>query len=432
MELCYHVIAILSCRAGGPGTVSYARRISAADRIQDLLCDGKHLTVPPLPLVPYAVGLTLTVTYRGLRDKAFEDVDRAQADLATRCEMLEALSTYWWTADAMARLGRKALKSLKDIGVRKASVANIATAMEGEVAVCKFGPFEGRPDHSLSHGATPSTSVNGVIDPTIAMKKSSSNATARGSGLHLLSDAAAAHSTNPPNPNAPSRAGTSSRTASETPTLSHTASISGSTVGSQAPTRSSPNTTFSQLQHHNNSYASGYSQVPASKDHSQHMYLLNSNRPSRLLGLGAFSAASSSAAAAHMPHASAHSGASNVSHSSSSHPHFPPTSGPFDTTAMDSYAGGGFYDSQFNDLDNLFEGFFDLSMPTIFQDPLFDGDAFLSADLDLAMSGMETAGAGDVATYDGDDAGVSEGAESEDDGEGDGGAEGTEIGSNTM
>ncbi len=47
------------------------------------------------------------------------------------------------------------------------------------------------------------------------------------------------------------------------------------------------------------------------------------------------------------------------------------------------------YDSSFNDLDNLFEGFFDLSMPTIWQDPLFDGDAFSSADLDAAMGGMD-------------------------------------------
>ena len=47
-----------------------------------------------------------------------------QADLATRCEMLEALSTFWWTADAMARLGRKALKSLKETGIRRASATS--------------------------------------------------------------------------------------------------------------------------------------------------------------------------------------------------------------------------------------------------------------------------------------------------------------------
>lgn len=56
------------------------------------------------------------------------------------------------------------------------------------------------------------------------------------------------------------------------------------------------------------------------------------------------------------------------------------------------------YDSSFNDLDNLFEGFFDLSMPTIWQDPLFDGDAF-QADLDL-MSGVEGAMGGMEEGYD--------------------------------
>lgn len=73
----------------------------------------------------------------------------------------------------------------------------------------------------------------------------------------------------------------------------------------------------------------------------------------------------------------------NAAANSQTHSLLPTNLGPSSPTNFDpqSLAFGGQY--QFNDLDNLFDGFFDLSMPTIFQDPLFDGDAFLNADLDF-------------------------------------------------
>ncbi len=192
--------------------------------------------------------------YRCLRDNANIDLERAQADLATRCETLEALSTYWWTADAMARLGRKALKSLQQPGVRKHSVANIQNAMDAEVAVCKFGPFDRKSN------AAPNSSTS-----------KAETGTHTGNALHVLSDAAATHSTTTP------------------------------------PTPLPP---------------------------TPHQF-------------GAATTAD--------------------------------TAGPLNVSAFDQYQ------YQFNDLDNLFEGFFDLSMPTIFQDPLFDGDAFMNADLGLGF-----------------------------------------------
>ncbi|KAI1611537.1 hypothetical protein EDD36DRAFT_291982 [Exophiala viscosa] len=290
LELCYHVIAILTCRTGGPTTASYARRISAADRMQQLLSNGRHAHIPPIPLVPYAVGLSLTVAYRSIRDRANVDLDRAQADIATRCETLEMLSTYWWTADAMARLGRKALKSLQQPGMQKHSITNIANAMDAELAVCKFGPFE--------HKSAPSTS-----DP----KPGSGNA------LHVLSDAAAAHSTTDSGPH----------------------SKHGQTV-------SSVSTSF-----------------PASTMHTQ-----------------ALPGGQASHTQTHLTNALP----SNTHHFLAT-PTTTDNMGP-DMTALDQYPADQY---QFNDLDNLFEGFFDLSMPTIFQDPLFDGDAFMNADLDFGV-----------------------------------------------
>lgn len=259
LELCYNVIAILTCRAGGPSTASYARRITAADRIQQLMADGRHALIPPVPLVPYAVSLSLTVAYRGLRDQHV-DPERAQADLTTRCETLEALSRSWWTADAMAKLGRKALRSLQQPGVRKHSTANMTNSLEAEVTPCKFGPFAKRDE-------TPA--------PGLGQE-------GRENGLQVLSDAAATH-------------------------------------GSTSKIHNDP---ASMAQQH----------ATLLSDPVQHASAVSDN------GLSLYTPA-----------------------------------------AIDV----GIFD-QFNDLDNLFDGFFDLSMPTIFQDPLFDGAAFLSNDDGLA------------------------------------------------
>ena len=335
LEICYQVIAILSCRAGGPSTASYARRISASDRIQQLLSNGNHSNTTPIPLIPYAVGLSLTVAYRGLRDNHV-DAERAQSDLSTRCETLESLSTYWWTADAMARLGRKALKSLQQPGVRKHSVVNIANAMDAEVAVCKFGPFEPK---SRIGDAGPTSSVRRDV------KASSSGS---GNALHVLSDAAATHSTNPsiqPDSTAISLL-TSPPTSLPTPIPS----------GTTRPSTGTINTINGHL--HSSSASATASSLPTPQ----------------------------------APPPYAH------------HPGF-------------AYSGDPFLDDegyQFNDLDNLFDGFFDLSMPTIFQDPLFDGDAFMAGtDTGFADDGVHEGGmAGELGfTTGGHDVGMGNGGE---------------------
>lgn len=137
LEIFYNVVAILACRAGDATTLSYQRRATAAARIQEIVtARGTDLHVPPLPLVPYAVSLSLTVAYRLLRDsKSAAEMRSAQADLSCRCEVLEKLSFRWSSAAAMAKLGRKALKSLERPFVEDA--AQITKTMEEAVAPCK-------------------------------------------------------------------------------------------------------------------------------------------------------------------------------------------------------------------------------------------------------------------------------------------------------
>ncbi|EXJ89598.1 hypothetical protein A1O3_02665 [Capronia epimyces CBS 606.96] len=333
LELCYHVTAILSCRAGGPTTASYARRISAADRIQQLLSNGGHTHIAPIPLVPYAVGLSLTVAYRSLRDHANVDPEQAQADLATRCETLEALSMYWWTADAMARLGRKALRSLQQPSVSKYSINNIANAMDAEVAVCKFGPFDPKPP-----GCSGTSQATTKCTRNARGNTHDGNA---GNALHVLSDAAATHSTQPQHDN-------HGQAVSSTTTTTPTAF----TASTQTPTAAAHNRSTNQ-----------------------------SHTPQSIAG----TSATTNTYTGLIPPTPHNRPAPGSDHPYSGDPVNIPSS--FNDQ----------YQYQFDDLDNLFDGFFDLSMPTIFQDPLFDGDAFLSADVSFAEAdGMDTDATGGI------------------------------------
>jgi len=220
--------------------------VAAGDRIQQIMSDSRHLHTPPIPLVPYAVGLSLTVAYRGLRDQ-HADVTKVRQDLAARCKILEALSTRWWTADAMAKLGRKALKNIEQTGLSRRTMAILGEEMEAEVTPCKYGPF----DHRRSGAATDDV-------------QEGSNA------LHVLSNVAATHA-------------------------------AGGGLNTQLLTSSNDGET-TMSEHHD--------------------------------ALGAA------------------------------------------TTLGTSYDLDAF--EQMQDLDHLFDGFFDLSMPTIFQDPLFEGAMFLN------------------------------------------------------
>jgi hypothetical protein len=137
LEIFYNIVAILTCRAGDATTLSYQRRATAAARIQEIVtARDKDLHIPPLPLVPYAVSLSLTVAYRLLRDsKSTAEVRSAKADLSYRCEVLEKLSARWSSAAAMAKIGRKALKSIERPFLD--DTVQVASMMEEAVAPCK-------------------------------------------------------------------------------------------------------------------------------------------------------------------------------------------------------------------------------------------------------------------------------------------------------
>ncbi|CAK7204895.1 hypothetical protein SEUCBS139899_007657 [Sporothrix eucalyptigena] len=111
LEIWYCVAAMLSCRYSGPGSAPYQRRFNAAMRVLDLITDGKHESLPPLPLVPYAMSMSTTIVYRALRDKQIDSMT-AQRDMALCCEALDGMARLWTSVAGVAKLARRLLRLL--------------------------------------------------------------------------------------------------------------------------------------------------------------------------------------------------------------------------------------------------------------------------------------------------------------------------------
>lgn len=121
LELYYHAVGILSCRPklsdrSDGLEPSYVRQGLAAVRINSIVASECSQDLPPLPVVPYALSLSMGVSYQQFRSsKLITHFDRAKRGLEACCALLESLGTYWYSAEAMARLGRKALHYIEGL-----------------------------------------------------------------------------------------------------------------------------------------------------------------------------------------------------------------------------------------------------------------------------------------------------------------------------
>lgn len=102
---------MLSCRFSGPGSAPYFRRLASADRIVDIVSCGGHESLPPLPLVPYAMSMSTTIIYRACRDHQ-RHTDAAYKDLRLCCDTLDALSQRWTSTKGVAKLAKRLSKIL--------------------------------------------------------------------------------------------------------------------------------------------------------------------------------------------------------------------------------------------------------------------------------------------------------------------------------
>ncbi|KAH6605827.1 hypothetical protein Trco_004980 [Trichoderma cornu-damae] len=121
IETFYHAVIILSCRLPRPGTIiaastlpppsANARRSLAAERIA---CAVPRDCLSPLPFIPYAVSLALSVEYRKMRHSRLP-MFRARAMNAFRrnCDLLRVYGDHFWSARVVAGLGERVLREME-------------------------------------------------------------------------------------------------------------------------------------------------------------------------------------------------------------------------------------------------------------------------------------------------------------------------------
>ncbi|PWY80828.1 hypothetical protein BO94DRAFT_587572 [Aspergillus sclerotioniger CBS 115572] len=120
LELFYHAVGILFARNHSPEHIEspspfHIRQDHAAIRIQSIAAKECIHDLPPLPIVPYALSLSMGVSYQQYRSSnLITHLSRSKADLEARCSLLEILSPYWYSADKMAQLGRKAVNQIHE------------------------------------------------------------------------------------------------------------------------------------------------------------------------------------------------------------------------------------------------------------------------------------------------------------------------------
>lgn len=102
----------LSINAPVKSTPSYVRQSLSATRVIHLLNAELPELLPPLPLVPYALGVALSVVYRHFRSRRLKvHVKRATEELKQCVRLLDRLRNAWWSAGTMADLGRAVLSN---------------------------------------------------------------------------------------------------------------------------------------------------------------------------------------------------------------------------------------------------------------------------------------------------------------------------------
>ncbi|KAL0936774.1 fungal specific transcription factor [Colletotrichum truncatum] len=122
IEIFYHAVIILSCRLARPGGPSNyaqtippasanARRSLAAERISSAI-RRDHLC--PVPLVPYALSLALSVEYRKMRHSALPMFRaRARNAFKSNSELMKRFGDVFWSAKVVAGLGERILREME-------------------------------------------------------------------------------------------------------------------------------------------------------------------------------------------------------------------------------------------------------------------------------------------------------------------------------
>ncbi|CAK3877771.1 transcription factor fungal specific like [Lecanosticta acicola] len=118
LHLYYLLVAVLSHRSRGVkymprATPSYVRQSLASIELHRLMSSHNFKSLHPLPILPYAISLALSVSYQHLRQaRLMHQQEDARQDFGIGCEVLQKLRRTWSSADVIATIARKVLAEL--------------------------------------------------------------------------------------------------------------------------------------------------------------------------------------------------------------------------------------------------------------------------------------------------------------------------------
>ncbi|KAF1828686.1 hypothetical protein BDW02DRAFT_562625 [Decorospora gaudefroyi] len=143
----------LSINAPVKSTPSYVRQSLSATRVIHLLNAEPPEMLPPLPIVPYALGVALSVVYRHFRSRRLKvHVNRATEELKQCVRLLDRLRNAWWSAGTTADLGRAVLSNAAG---RTTNAANTPVPL----------PPEPRPTEPKTEPPTPQSTHSAQLPP---------------------------------------------------------------------------------------------------------------------------------------------------------------------------------------------------------------------------------------------------------------------------
>lgn len=115
----YHAAAILSCHSTNlygvsrPSSETNVRQSLSASRVTYIVGDEFHNQLSLFPIIPYAVALSLRVSWHSLQQsKAAIFQARARKQLVANCAILRELGEAFYSASLMADLGERLIKDL--------------------------------------------------------------------------------------------------------------------------------------------------------------------------------------------------------------------------------------------------------------------------------------------------------------------------------
>lgn len=168
----------LSINAPVKSTPSYVRQSLSATRVIHLLNADSPEQLPPLPLVPYALSVALSVVYRHFRSRRLKvHIKRASEELKQCVLLLDRLRNAWWSAGTMADIGRAVLSNAA--GQRTNAVNTPApTAPELRPNEAKTEPPPPQPTQNgphmpVSNNQWPPQNMDNPIDPRLQQQQPS-------------------------------------------------------------------------------------------------------------------------------------------------------------------------------------------------------------------------------------------------------------------